>query len=308
MTNTLDIEDRKTDFATIQKETFRTELGLRAISFMYDDHSDDKDSYENILKLKDNIQYRLFSATHQYLVLLRELGSAEAYLQKLYKENPNYINAFPFGNPYFDQVELELSSVFDNIIFQLSSTFDYLSHIVCYITFKNKSNTVYWTKLAKTARGDNNELSELQIRETIDKLDRRFVGRLYDYRSRLLHHKRDKHEFGGVTNLPDFKFKIQMEPSAISLKHFDLIKEETKDLKFTLTYLSSWLIKRSFVEIEAILDALEPEIKKNTNFYKNVGQPKRKNGLNIVSLNKETNAIEPSSDGFWKEYKSKASR
>jgi hypothetical protein len=308
MVKRLDIEDRKADYTAIQTETFRTELGLRAISFMYDDHSDDKDSYENILKLKDNIQYRLFSATHQYLVLLRELGSAEAYLQKLYKDNPNYLNAFPLGNPYFDQVELELSSLFDNIIFQLSSTFDYLSHIVCYITFKNKSNTVYWTKLAKTARGNNNELSGLDIITTIDSIDKRFVGRLYDYRSRLLHNRRDKHEFGGVTNLNDFKFKIQITPSETSLKHFDLIKSETKDLKVTLTYLSSWLIKRSFVEIEEILDGLEIEIKKKTNFYKNVRQPKRENGLNIVSINKETNTIEPSSDGFWKEYKSKASR
>lgn len=306
----LDITDRQADYDLITKEAFRTETGLRAISFMYDDHSSDKNSYDNILLLKDNIHYRLFSATHQYLVFLKELGGAEAYLQKLYQKNPHYISAFPMGNPFFDKVELELSSIFDNIVFQVSSVFDYLSHIICYIIFKNKSNTVYWTKLANSARGQNNDFNNVEMKKIVDEVDKRFVGRLYDYRSRLLHNKRDKHNFGGKTTLGNFDFHLRLIPSELSLKHFKLINYNIKnDEKITLTYLSSWLIKQTFREIEALLDILSVEIKKDSNFHKNLYFPKKgENALLIVSVNPDTKYVEPMSDGLWKEYKEKASR
>jgi hypothetical protein len=65
----IDIDNRQVDYEFILKETFRMELGIRAIAIMYDDHSNDKKSYENILILKDNIKYRLFSASYQYLII-----------------------------------------------------------------------------------------------------------------------------------------------------------------------------------------------------------------------------------------------
>lgn len=301
----IDIIYRNADYDLINKETWRAEIGLRAIAIMYDEHSDDKNSYDNILILKDNIKYRLFSATHQYLLFLKETRSSEIYLQKLYKENPNYLTAFPMGNPYFDKVELELSSIFDNIVFQISSLFDYLSHIICYINFCNKSNTLYWTKLSKASRGQGNDFRNPEIKKIIDTVDRRFVGKLYDYRSRLLHHKRDQHHFAGTTTLVDFKFRLKFIPSDLALKHFSLIKADiASDKKPTLTYIASWLIKRTLIEIESILDILAVEIKKNSNFHKNMHYPKKgDNALLIVSYKPETKYLEPVSNGLWNQYK-----
>jgi hypothetical protein len=275
---------------------------------MYDDHSNDKNSYDNILKLKDNIQYRLFAASHQYLVFLRELTTGERYLKDLYQKKPGELTNYLFTNPHFDQLEVELSSLFDNIIFQLASMFDYISHIICYISFKNKSNTVYWTKLRKFARGKNNDLKDEELKSVIDKVDRRFVGRLYDYRSRLIHHHRDKHEFSGAGHISlekEMELTIQLQPSTFSQRYFALINEETNGKSFTLTYLASWLIKRTLFEIEEILNALEGHLKKESYFHQNVGHPKNDKKLNIVSIVKETNTIEPASEGLWRQYKAK---
>lgn len=38
----IDITDRNADYNFINKETWRAELGLRAIAIMYDEHSNDK--------------------------------------------------------------------------------------------------------------------------------------------------------------------------------------------------------------------------------------------------------------------------
>lgn len=272
---------------------------------MYDDHSSDKNSKENIFVLKDNVHYRIFSLVHQYLVFLRELKAAENYLQHLHKKDPHLFNAFPMENPYFDKIELEISSVFDNLVFQLSSVFDYLSHLICYICKKDKSKTLYWTKLAASAYGQNNEFSDLEIRKIITDLDGSFVGRLYDYRSRLLHNKKDKHTFTTNVKLANFNFDVKVLASEASLKHFKGIREDFADGDITLTFLSSWLIKKSFIDLEKILDALRIEIIRNSAFHFNLRNPKQENGFIVVSVDPQTNAAKPVSDALWEEYRNK---
>jgi tetratricopeptide (TPR) repeat protein len=307
MNEYLDIENREKDYKEIHSETFRTEIGIRAIGLIYHDHSDDQKSYDNVFRLKDNIEYRLFAASHQYLVFLGELGGAENYLQKLHKENPQYINpnTFPFGNPYFDKVELELSSIFDSIVFHLSSVFDYLSHALCYLYFENKEKTLYWTKLSKKVRGDFK--GKYEFCKILDDVDRSFVGKLYDYRSRLLHNKRDRHVFASSMKLHDLSFRLKISCSEAALKHFKLVlsEKENDNQRITLTYLSSWLIKKTFSEIERILDSVKIDLEGNSHFAQNLARPKGDKGFMIVSMNPETKFAEPMSKGIWKEYKKK---
>ncbi len=299
----LDIADRQASFAEIEKESQRTEHGIRAICIMYDDHSTDKNSKENIFIQKDNVHYRLFSLVHQYLIYLRELNYAEKDLQSIHKNNPQLLNAFPFGNPYFDRVELAISSVFDNIVFQLSSVFDYISHMICYICKTNKSSTSYWSKLASAAHGINNEFSNLEIRKTITELDNGFVGRLYDYRSRLLHNKKDKHVFKGTVSLTNYNFDLKILASDNALKHFKAIRKEYPKDRITLSFLALWLIKRTFIDIEKVLDALRLEILKDSNFQANMLTPKKEGGIVFASYNPETKFAEPVSEGLWEQYK-----
>ena len=311
MNEYLDIEERDKDYNEIYSETFRAEKGIRAIGLIYHDHSDDQESFENVIRLKSNIEYRLFAATHQYLVFLKELHAAEQYLQSVYKKNPNYVNptTFPMGNPYFDKVESDLSSVFDSIIFHISSVFDYLSHSICYMFFENKENTLYWTKLSKKVRGDFK--GKYVFCETLDFADRKFVGKLYDYRSRLLHNKRDKHHFAGLVHMKDLNFKLKILCSQESLKKFNLVVEDKLNVnqEITLTYLSSWLIKRTFVEIENILDSIKIDLENQSKFHHNIRNGKGGlGGFMSVTINPQTNYAEPASNKNWSEYKDKATK
>jgi len=143
----------------------------------------------------------------------------------------------------------------------------------------------------------------LDIRKTITALDSNFVGRLYDYRSRLLHNKKDQHIFNTSVKLNDFNFDLKILASDTALKHFKAIREEYPDEQITLTFLSSWLIRRSFVDIEKILDALREEILKTSSFHMNLQKPKTENGFMIISVDPKTNFAKPVSDGLWEQYK-----
>lgn len=304
MNNFLDIEDRNKDYKEIYDQTWRAELGIRSIAIMYHEHSDDQKSYENIFKLKDNIEYRIFSASHQYLILLQELKNAELYLEKIYRDDPLNISTqrFLFSNPYFDKSELEISSVFDSLIFHLSSVYDYLSHALCYIYFKNKQKTLYWTKLAKEVRG--NLKNKYMFCEIVDSLDRVSVSKLYDYRSRLIHNQRDKHRFGGNLNMIEGKMVINLFPSDYSQKTFKKLNTQYPNTKYTLTFLASWLFRECFSNIEEILTAVKEDLENNSKFFENMKTPKFQNTLILGSIGMN-NIFEPVSKSLWNQYKSK---
>ena len=303
MSKPSDIEDREIDFKGIHRNILRTELGTRAVSVMYNEHSTDKNSNENVFRLKDNIIYRLFSTENQYKVLLNELYRAEHYLNEIQKQYPTHLKSFFYKNPHFEQIEIDLSSIFDSLIFHLTSLFDYYSHFICYIIQKNKNKTLYWTKLAKSARDSRNEIHKLTIGKVVDKVDNQFVGKLYDYRSRLIHFNRDKHQFSASSDLVNVDFRIKIIASKTITKSFKTIHKDSGAENLTLAYVASNLIKRALEKIEEIFDALEIEIQSNSNFYQNLQNPK--SDFVIVFANPKTNIAEPVSNQLWKDYKNK---
>lgn len=301
----LDIQDRFGDYGHIRDLAWNTEAGLRAIWLMYDDHTLDRKSKESVMPLKYNTEYRIFSCIHQYFLMIRTMNHAELELQKLHQDDPKLFNSFPRGNPYYDRAELEVSSTFDGVIFQLSSLFDYLSHMICAISKKNKSQSLYWTKIAKASRDEKSDLIGEMVRRIIDKCDREFVGKLYDYRSRLLHHRRDKHQFS--TNIifndkESFKFDLKIFPSRYLMKKFKNYAHRFKNGKPTLIYMTSFLIRESFQVIYTILTEIKVELQKNSKFYDNLQSPKAKNGLMFIIADPKARIAKPISDGIWNEY------
>jgi hypothetical protein len=302
--NIVDINDRQKNYEMCNSMLNRFELGLRAVSIMYDEFSSDLKSKENIFILKENIIYRLSSAVKHYKLLLQEHYQAENYLVGHTKGNPTKFDGFILGNPYFERIEKDISIIFDSIVFNITSSFDYLSHIISYVCNKNKQNTLYWSKLAKAARAKNNDISNSLVKEQIDLVDREFVIGLYDYRSRLIHHKRDSHKFITQQSVNGDQHKIRILISQIAKNHFKKVYEgHDKAKEFTLTYLSFWLIKQTMERFETLLDGLVEEIRDKSNYYENLHGHKGKSSLIFLQLDPITNIGHPISKGFWEDFK-----
>lgn len=302
-----DIQNRPADYERLNSLIWTTEIGIRATWLAYDDHSLDKNSKDRVLALKENTVYRLFATIHQYLILIRELNSSEHHLHQIHINDPKKFNSYIGDNPHFEQVQLQISSVFDNIIFNLSSLFDYLSHMVCYISKTDKSKTLYWTKLAKLARDSKSDFEGEKVRQTIDEWDRNFVDKLYDYRSRLLHNKKDDHEFTANVKFSDtksFDFDIKIIASKTSQKFFKIIPDINSESQPTLIYLSSKIIEKSLDVIDIILSELQTELESKSSFNQNLINQKTALGMFAI-LDEKTNRPTPISKTMWKEYKTK---
>ena len=57
----------------------------------------DKNSKENVLGFKDNINYILFATSQKYKILLKELYAAERNLAGIQQKNPNYLTGSLFS-------------------------------------------------------------------------------------------------------------------------------------------------------------------------------------------------------------------
>lgn len=301
-------EERANDYQIVNKAVERTEEGLRIISVMFNEHSTEKNSLKNIFWQKFNIYYKLSSIRFNYRILLEELSRSESYLLEFFKDDPFFFDntRVPGGNPQFLEVERNLATAFDNIIFNSVSIFDYLGHAICYICKSNRQKTMFWKRLVESAFDQRNEISKLQIAPLICDIDSKFVCNLTRYRSRLIHRRRDLNRISASfkTDETSSTIKIIVSEEFLAKKHLKIIKDEKPDYdQVTLVYASSWIIKRTFYEIEKILDALVFEIKEDSHFIDNIIV--QKNGKGIMSGYFNPISFKPisSSEIMWRKYK-----
>ena len=297
--STLDIQDRQQSFDLLNKVVKRAEFGIRAVSIMYDEHSDDQFAKDNIYRLKDNIFYRLQLILIQYRILIQEFYRNEHYLNELNEKEPGALFSQGF-NPHLHSTTLDITSVFDGIIFQIVSVFDYFSHYISYVILKNKQNTLYWTKLAKASYGKDNEISKLQIKEVIKTADNKFIGRLYDYRSNLIHNKLDSPI--SIVSIPmGEKGQVVLKTSISNdlQKKFKSYFNDSTIKNITVLYFTEFLINETSTIIESVLSGLVVEIKSQSHYSQNLASRKK---LMIGHLDPETKTFMRISDKFWSDY------
>ena len=295
---TLDIKDRQQSLETLNKLIQRAEFGIRAVSIMYDEHSDDQFAKDNIYRLKDNIIYRLSLILVQYRILLQEFYKHEHCLNELNEKEPGAL-LFNQHIPEIHHATLDITSVFDGIIFQMVSVFDYFSHYISYVVLKNKQDTLYWTKLAKASYGKDNVISKLAIKEIIKTVDNKFVARLYDYRSNLIHNKIDKPIF--VATIPTGKGKIILKTSISRnlQKKFKSYFDDLEIKNITVVYFSDFLLRETSNTIETILGGLVSEIKSQSHYSQNLASRKK---LMLGCIDSDNRTFMTLSDSMWRDY------
>lgn len=292
--NFINIPDQKGDMENIDRLIHITNIGLEAITHIYDDHSLDKNVSTKLFVLQENLIYRVFAAFHQYELLIAGLKDKSAI----------DLNLHPFDGPWeahpiIYKYNNELSSTVDSIFFHLCSVFDYFGHFISYMFEQNKDKTLDWGALAKKARDNYKE--KLKSTVGIRDVDIDIRIKLEWYRSKLIHRKRDS-RYTGITkkerpNMLSLIFSAAPE----TMKHFkNIVEGYDSEFNYTLDCLPSAVFYRTLRSINYLLDFLKADLIRSSTFEKNVKNPK---GSELPYLvHPVNNKLFPRSEVIWGDY------
>lgn len=261
----IDIEDRNQAFKQTDDRLECLRDGFYALAMDYGFHIENTwGGQHKIFELRDNVIYRFFSSLFHCQLLLRQHYFIEQRLNDILKAQPSRIlNPVYPKNPEFEYAEREISAIFDSIVFHLSSMYDYMSILINFICMKDKHQTPKWMQISKSARDQRNELSSKEIARIIDNIDRSFAIKLYDYRSDIIHRKRDTNEYSFELKAEQ-EFTVRFICSTKLRKAFKGFGES--ELEYTVAYFSMWLINKTADTIAELLHALRKEIETNSQF------------------------------------------
>jgi hypothetical protein len=298
----LDIQDRQITFHSIAKRIELLNEGFRAIYADYMHHIDVKFGKDEILKMKENIDFRLFSSQFHLELLLRQHFAIENRIQDIYQKDPSKVlnEVYP-SHPLFDHCEREITSIFDSIIFHLASVYDYLSAIINFICNKKDKSITKWSQLTKSCRDKGNTYSNKKISATILSENENFVEKLYRYRSRVIHEKSDIHPISFTLEFASGKTDVKFISTNTITKSFKILTEKTSTHNLTVAYTSEWLIHETIDSIVKILFAIKEEMELMSTFPNHIGA----SDLIILYNDPETGFAEPVSKPMWADLRAK---
>lgn len=294
--NFINIPDQKEDVNNISKFIKVTNVGLEAITNVYDDHTYDQNISTRVFFLQENLIYRIHAAFHQYELLIEGMNSKSIIDLK----SDPHVGEDPM-HPKAYQYSADLSSIVDSIFFHLSSAFDYFGHFISYMFEKNKDKTLDWSSLAKTARAGY-RVRELKIAQAIQEVDVQTRIPLDKYRGELIHRKRDLRRLGMNRNEEANQLTLIFAASPETMKHFkNFLPKYEPESNYTLDFLPSAVFYRSLESINYLLDYIRLDLIEDTKFIENVKNKKRsdfKYNFDVVS-----NQYYPQSEQIWSAYK-----
>lgn len=294
------IPDQKQDVETIAEFIKITNIGVEAITQIYDDHRLDKNTSTKMFFLQENLIYRIFAVFHQYELLIEGLNS-----KSLVDLNSDPYEGNLQSHPTIYRYNNELSSIVDSIFFHLCSVFDYFGHFISYMFEKNKDNTLDWGSLAKKARAAYKET--LKSADGIREVDNKIRINLEWHRSQLIHRKRDLRRIGITKNEESNQLFLTFATSPETMKQFkNIVPGYDKESNYTLDFLPSLVIYQSLQSINDLLDFLKDDLISESTFEENIKNPKSTDLP--YRLHPVTNKPYPKSEVIWSDYKRKLNK
>jgi len=287
--NIIDITDDKSEFIKIDSEFHLLNNRFVALAMDYKHYVDSSIRDNEIYTLKDNINYRLYSAKFHIQLLFNHIRNIEKNIEsQTLISIPNQVPIIGYIPIYTQQI----TSLFDSFIYHMVSVFDYVGTLANYISGKKKENTLMWTQLAKSVRDKNNILSQTKFSNVIDKIDREFVGKLYNHRALLIHRRAD---LGGFNHTHFLGYQEAVTTTFFAgknvIKCFKYLDKSSKQGDITLRYVAVWILNEVIERLNEILFSMKKELESKDTGKEPV----------MFYLHPETKEKLPMSVNYWNE-------
>jgi|GEM_PF-3508558 len=203
--------------------------------------------------LRDSIFYRIDSIYFHLDMLIKTNNSILMKMQQ---------NSFYVDEKLIKKGQDSMSYIFDDIIFNLCSLLDYFGDLVGCIYIGDDKQRLKWPGCARASRDPNNSLNSFKIASIISNEDKVWVGHLYDYRSKLIHYRKDitssnqqiKFEKNSIT----YTFKVDKPELFISIIKLYSNTEEKEE--HSIIDIAVWLIDKFYNSLSNIVEIGKTDI------------------------------------------------
>lgn len=236
---------------------------LLATAMDYDFYIESKVNNKELYARRDNVIYRLDCLLVQLEWLQEQMQINDSLSNSILSFNSK--NRDSSMVPFSTSNNLKISLCFDNLVFNSVSLFDYISSYIYFICTTQKEVKIDWLKISKSARDQKNVIGKLSIAQIIDEIDREFVGKLYDYRSHVIHKTSDhgasnfRVSYGRGGEIAKNQYYLSLK----FIKVFFELRKLSEDHSIGLTYGAVWLVNKVFHLIDKILFALKEYMEQN---------------------------------------------
>jgi hypothetical protein len=206
---------------------------------------------ETVYGSRDSLKYRLGSIYYH----LDEYASFRTGIENQITS----LGSFKVSPMDADRVTRRYSYRLDDIIFNMCSFLDYLGRLIATTINDGKIND--WPGLIKAAGPKSkNNFNKLSISKILIDIDHNFAGKLYNYRSELIH---DKAHTVGYTLIQKSNTHDQIRPFAPNgfvTKFSELKKSKRSGNEILLDNSINWLAINFFENVLDVLESLRNDI------------------------------------------------
>ena len=206
---------------------------------------------EPVYGSRDSLLYRLGSILYH----LDEYVSFRTDIETQLKSIGDFMLS-PFDA---DRVTTQYSYRLDDIIFNFCSFLDYLGRLIAAAVNDGKIND--WPGLIKAARPKSqNNFNKLPISQVLLDIDRKFSGKLYEYRSELIHDKAHTVSYKLIQGTNGRNEIRPFTPHGFVTKFHELKKLKNSGKEILLDNAVQWTAVNFFETVLDVLKSLRDDI------------------------------------------------
>lgn len=193
--------------------------------------------------IRNSILYRLQSIRFHVLLEM------EIYKKIIQKFRDNFFNNQTDEHYLLLDGTDQMLYIFDDIVFNSVSLLDYMGNIIG-LLYQNKMN-LKWNSICKSAYDKNNSLSKTEIAPIIIKHNCEWINHLYEYRSSLIHNRKDEAASNRTMKLErnenddfDISFHFKVKAPYLFGKNIKILAQDLNTTEPSIIDVSLWLAEK----------------------------------------------------------------
>jgi len=200
-------------------------------------------------EMGESISYRLQSCQYLFYLLNKNQLIDETDLAKTLGKQPQAANVFeligPSTNVVFAMAMIERPCLFDSLIYHLTSIFDYVGGLTELICGGQGRNRLKWNSLVNKCRNTSSSFCRAKVCPTVLDGNMKFVDRLYNHRSTIIHDIADVGGFEYTIHVASQKTSLNLYVTKRFINSFPTLKVRAGESTVTLRYAALFLMNEA---------------------------------------------------------------